>query len=201
MFLLLKGKQKRIYCCHDYHCFWPFASFPGARLLVATTFPVEDEQPVRKRSSTNPSSITWVNIEDIGIVPEFTSFIRNICSIECSGLLTATCCEESVSHFSYCLESFNGMIERDNEEFTMLTFALFMSHVAQHFYKLKLLPVVKPCPSDRRHEKKSDYTLVKLNNARTVFVCELLAVMQRSLFPRIGTSLKVVVIGTQNQPC
>ena len=72
-----------------------------------------------------------------------------------------------LSHFIYCLHCFNATIERDNEEFAILCFSLFISHLAAHFedYFVKVFPVVKANPSD--------YTLVKLNNERTVLVCEI----------------------------
>ena len=89
--------------------------------------------------------------------------------------LTDSCDDSSLSHFIYCLYCFNATIERDNKEFTILCFSLFISHLAAHFedYYVKVFPVVKANPSDRRSEKRSDYTLVMLNNQRTVLVCEI----------------------------
>ena len=89
--------------------------------------------------------------------------------------LTDSCDDSSLSHFIYCLCCFNATIERDNKEFTLLYFSLFISHLAAHFedYYVKVFPVVKANPSDRRSEKWSDYTLVMLNNQRTVVVCEI----------------------------
>ena len=133
----------------------------------------------KKAQKRSPSAITWRDIQlNFGIVQPFTAFVRRVqrtVAAQPQDTLTDSCDDSNLSHFIYCLRCFNATIERDNEEFAILCFSLFISHLAAHFedYYVKVFPVVKGNPSDRRSEEWSDYTLVKLNNERTVLVCEI----------------------------
>ena len=143
---------------------------------------IEDESylPAKKKAKKrSPSAITWGDIQlNFGIVQPFIAFVRRVrqtVAAQPQDTFTDSCDDSNLSHFSFCLRCFNATIERDNEEFAILCFSLFISHLAAHFedYFVKVFPVVKANPSDRRSEKRSDYSLIKLNNERTVLICEI----------------------------
>ena len=138
----------------------------------------EDRPPAKRARKSNPSVIEWRNVEELGIVQSFEDFARYLRKImaRVQDTLTDSCDKSSLSHFVYCLNCFNTTIERDNEEFAILHFSLFISHLAEHLkdYYVKVFPVMKVNPNDRRSNKLSDYSLVTLNNQRTIMVCEVM---------------------------
>ena len=138
----------------------------------------EDRPPAKRARKSNPSVIEWRNVEELGIVQSFEDFARYLRKImaRVQDTLTDSCDKSSLSHFVYCLNCFNTKIERDNEEFAILHFSLFISHLAEHLkdYYVKVFPVMKVNPNDRRSNKPSDYSLVTLNNQRTIMVCEVM---------------------------
>ena len=134
----------------------------------------EDRPPAKRARKSNPSVIEWRNVEELGIVQPFEDFARYLRKIMARVQDTDSCDKSSLSHFVYCLNCFNTTIERDNEEFAVLCLSLFISHLAEHLedYYVKVFPVIKVNQNDRCSIKRSDYSLVRLNNQRTVIVCE-----------------------------
>ena len=147
---------------------------------ISSPYSTEDEDndrpPAKRARKSNPSVIEWRNVEELGIVQPFEDFARYLRKImaRVQDTLTDSCDKSSLSHFVYCLNCFNTKIERDNEEFAILCSSLFFSHLAEHLedYYVKVFPVIKANPNDRHSNKRSDYSLVRLNNQRTVIVCE-----------------------------
>ena len=146
----------------------------------SSPYTTEDEgrPPTKRARKSNPSVIKWRDVEELGIVQPFEDFARYLWKImaRVQDTLTDSCDENSLSHFVYCLNCFNTKIEKDNKEFAILCSSLFFSHLAEHLedYYVKVFPVIKANPNDRRSNRRSDYSLVRLNNQRTVIVCEVM---------------------------
>ena len=137
---------------------------------ISSPYTTEDEgrPPTKRARKSKPSVIKWRNVEELGIVQPFEDFARYLQKIIAwvQDTLTDSCDKSRLSHFVYCLNCFNTTIERDSEEFAILCFSLFISHLAEHLkdYYVKVFPVIKVNPNDRRSNKQSDYSLVRLNN-------------------------------------
>jgi hypothetical protein len=134
----------------------------------------EDASPPKKQKTKlfNPSTATWLQLVDENIVKNFNDFKGEVkrCQVG-KNTLTETCRGEE-----QIIDKIKNKVDKDNEGFPMLYCGCELVHIADHLgddYRVKVLPVVFEVPDDGRQNKKSDYTIIRVNNKRTVVVVEL----------------------------
>ena len=138
----------------------------------------------KRKKDINPSSVTWTQLKKMGLAGNLRTFLppdlANIESkLKCESNLVA---DMNRIIMSNCTET--------NEEFSLLCCGNVISHIVEHLqegmtknkYRAFIAPSVKIDEDDARHNKKSEYSIIRITNERTVVVVELKESVSLSLY-------------------
>ena len=147
---------------------------------LTDSFPAESPKKKKRiRAATKaPSKTKWEDLQDIGIVSSYcdiSHFRENVIVARKNAPLIESCHSPELAHFQHCYSVLVKKVSIDNEGFPSAKYTLLFSHLTNHLgddYNMKIYPVIKK-ERDRRRNKRSDCTIMKLKNRRTVLVCEL----------------------------
>ena len=138
-----------------------------------------------KENNLLPSSARWDVLERGGIVEVWQDFFYCLRSLEITT-------EELLKGVTPCnlkalqmIKAVNGVIENnslpENVGYPTILCGNIIAHVANELngglakcnYWFRILPVILPHPENHRRDKKADYVLVKIQNKRSLVICEL----------------------------
>ena len=138
-----------------------------------------------KENNLLPSSARWDVLERGGIVEVWQDFFYRLRSLEITT-------EELLKGVTPCnlealqiIKAVNVVIENnslpENEGYPTILCGNIIAHVANELngglakcnYWFRILPVILPHPENHRRDKKADYVLVKIQNKRSLVICEL----------------------------
>ena len=132
-----------------------------------------------KDGEFSPSSVTWLDLQRVGIVSSFDTFSLYLTHQPPD--YVDDCNKQTIAYVDNYQALIREAIQPLNEQFPLLILSAMISHIVIELnekigkvvYKGRVEPVVFHNEDDSRKDKKSDYAILKIVNRRTVLVVEI----------------------------